>query len=164
MTRRTLVHLPIALVGALAAGLASAQAPASIDRLGWLAGCWAGERGERRFEEHWMAPRGGAMLGMGRTVRGEALAEYEHLLIREEAGVLVFTAKPSRQPQASFPAVSGGEGEIAFENPAHDFPQRVSYRRQADGGLLARIEGQQGGKARAVEFPMRRVACPAGAP
>lgn len=142
---------------------ARAQAPTPIDSLAWLAGCWAGERGERRFEEQWMAPRAGLMLGMGRTVKGDnELADYEQLQIREEQGVLIYTARPARQPQASFRVTAADADGIVFENPTHDFPQRISYRRQPDGSLLARIEGELRGQPRAVEFPMRRVACPAG--
>ena len=52
------------------------------------------------------------------------------------------------------------EGEVVFENPAHDFPQRILYR-QVAGGLAARIEGRENGKDRAEEFPYRRVPCEA---
>ena len=110
-----------------------------------------------------MAPRAGLMLGMGRTVKGNnELADYEQLQIREEQGVLIYTAKPARQPQASFRVTAADGDAVVFENPTHDFPQRISYRRQPDGSLLARIEGELRGQPRAVEFPMRRVACPAG--
>lgn len=157
--------IALAAAIALAGGAAFAQSAAAspIDSLAWLAGCWAGERGERRFEEQWMAPRGGLMLGMSRTVKGkDELADFEQLQIRDEQGVLVFTARPSRQPQVSFRVTAADADGIVFENPLHDFPQRISYRRQSDGSLLARIEGELRGQARAAEFPMRRVACPAG--
>lgn len=148
---------------AFAAATAAAQGSTPIDSLAWLAGCWAGERGELRFEEQWMAPRAGLMLGMGRTVKGNnELADYEQLQIREEQGVLIYTAKPGRQPQASFRVTAADGDAVVFENPTHDFPQRISYRRQPDGSLLARIEGELRGQPRASEFPMRRVACPAG--
>ncbi|MGH8854313.1 MAG: hypothetical protein ACREWI_08545 [Telluria sp.] len=45
-----------------------------------------------------------------------------------------------------------------FENPAHDFPQRIIYRRVGDTGLHARIEG----KGKGIDFPMRRTACGGG--
>jgi hypothetical protein len=51
---------------------------------------------------------------------------------------------------------------VIFENQAHDYPQRVGYKREGDS-LLAWIDGTAGGKSRRVDFPYRRVAC-AGAP
>jgi len=65
----------------LAASTATAQ-QLSVDRVAWLQGCWRSTRGEATVEEQWMAPRGGTMLGMGRTVRGGTLVEYELVLIK----------------------------------------------------------------------------------
>lgn len=48
-----------------------------------------------------------------------------------------------------------------FENPAHDFPQRVSYRLAPGGRLLARIEGTHYGVTRGIDFPMQWVGCDA---
>ncbi|MET0208846.1 MAG: DUF6265 family protein [Burkholderiaceae bacterium] len=149
--------------------LSSSVDAAPIDAFAWLAGCWAGERaaareGEppRRFEEHWMAPRAGVMSGMSRTTRGETLAEFEFMRIHDEAGTLVFLAQPRGAAPTPFKAVKLDADGATFENPAHDFPQRVIYRRAADGSLAARIEGELQGKPRGVDFQMRRVACPGG--
>jgi hypothetical protein len=145
--------------------LAAASAPgeetkgSTIDKLAWLAGCWERTSGERRIDEQWMKPGGGTMFGMGRTVVGGKTSEFEQMQIREEAGHLVYTAKPSGQEEASFRSIELTDSSVLFENQAHDFPQRVIYRRLEDGTLLARIEGEQNGKARGVDFPMQRVAC-----
>ncbi len=50
--------------------------PLTIDKVGWLQGCWQLSSGQRVVEEQWMAPRAKSMLGMGRTVRGDTLVEY----------------------------------------------------------------------------------------
>ncbi|MGA0610138.1 DUF6265 family protein [Caldimonas sp. KR1-144] len=143
---------------------AAADAPGRVQQLGWLAGCWQlerrTERGPRIVDEQWMAPSGGALLGSSRTVSAGVLVDFEHMLIREEGGGLVFTARPARQPEASFRAIEIADGAVVFENREHDFPQRVIYRRGADGRLDARIEGVLGGQPRAIDFPYRRVACP----
>jgi hypothetical protein len=45
-----------------------------------------------------------------------------------------------------------------FENPQHDFPTKIVYGLQADGSLLAAIEGPgRDGKPRRVEYPYKRV-------
>jgi Domain of unknown function (DUF6265) len=133
---------------------------ATIADLHWLAGCWAGGGGDRRVEEQWMAPAGGTMLGMSRTVAGGKTRAWEFMRIEEGEGKLVFIARPSGQEGASFPSVAGGDGRVVFENPGHDFPQRVIYQRGADGGLLGRIEGESDGKPLSVDFPMDLAPCP----
>jgi hypothetical protein len=147
--------------------LLGAGAPAerpTVEALAWLAGCWAAEGGEAGSGESWTAPAGGTMLGVSRTVRGGSTRAHEFLLIRETAaGGLEYVARPSDQSPASFGLVRLGDREAVFENPQHDFPQRIVYRLDAQGVLRARIEGTTGGEARAVDFPMRRVACEAPA-
>lgn len=134
--------------------------PADLQRLSWLAGCWAQGAGEPGSVEHWLPPAGGLMLGLSRIVRQGRTVEYEFLRIQLDAeGRAVYTARPSTQPEASFTASSLDDAEVVFENPAHDFPQRISYRRQGADALLARIEGQLKGVARQRDFPMRRVSC-----
>jgi hypothetical protein len=135
-----------------------AQAP-DVSVLSWMAGCWRQESPSRTVDEVWMAPAGDGMLGMSRTVARGRIVEHEFLQIRVRDGALVLVAQPSGQPEASFTAKEVGPRAVAFENPAHDFPQRIIYRLQADGGLVGRIEGEENGKARGVDFPMRRVAC-----
>ena len=106
-----------------------------------------------------MAPRGGTMLGMGRTVRGGKTTEYELVLIKEQGGRLAYEAHPSGQPSTAFLSIDTPDGSIVFENREHDFPQRVGYRRDGTDSLQAWIEGQVNGKARRVDFAYRRAQC-----
>jgi hypothetical protein len=139
-----------------------ALAPAQdASALSWLAGCWRGDSSSRIVDEIWMAPSGDGMLGMGRTVAGGRIVDHEFMQIRVQDGRLVFIAKPARQAEATFTASTAGPKEVVFENPDHDFPQRVIYRLRDDGSLLARIEGTENGQPRGVDFPMRRTTCPA---
>ena len=155
----------VALVFASAIGTPSVAAadadPAAA--LAWLAGCWASEGGEPGSGEQWMSPAGGTLLGVSRTVAKGRTIAHEFMQIREvEPGRLAFIANPSGQAQATFPVKSVGERAVVFENPAHDFPQRVMYRLDGAGLLRARIEGVIAGKPRTEDFPMRRVRCENG--
>ncbi len=100
------------------------------------------------------------MLGISRTVADGKTVEFEFMQIREETnGEILFIAKPSGQPEATFKLIKGSAREVIFENPQHDFPQRVIYRLQDDGSLLGRIEGVSKGKEKSVDFPMNRARC-----
>jgi hypothetical protein len=131
-----------------------------VQRLSWLSGCWQQSGRGRTVEEQWMSPRGGTMIGMGRTVRGDtALVEFEHLQILARNGRAVYHAEPSGQKPADFEAASVSDTLVVFENPAHDFPQRVIYRRRGADSLVARVEGKQNGQTRGFDFLYARTAC-----
>ncbi len=147
--------LTIAL--AILRALPAPQAPpADPGQLAWLAGCWSQSRPNGLVEEHWMAPSGGSMLGMSRTVANGKTVEYEFLRIAGVNGRLAYIARPSGQAEATFPLKSLEAGVVVFEDLAHDFPQRIIYRRQDDGSMTARIEGTMNGQARGRDFPYRR--------
>jgi len=100
------------------------------------------------------------MLGMSRTVKTGKAIEFEFLRIVEDQGQVLFIAKPSGQPEATFKLVKSSPQELIFENPAHDFPQRIIYKFSGKNVLAARIEGTNNGKPLAFDYPMKRVSCP----
>lgn len=98
------------------------------------------------------------MLSTARTIKNGKTVGWEFVVIREVEGKLAYVAKPHNQAEATFPAVKLEDGEVVFENPSHDFPQRIIYRRNGDG-VDARIEGMAKGKLKGIDYPLRRAAC-----
>ena len=146
----------------LLAASAHAQAPAAkptLQDFAWLAGHWRIEQADRQVDEQWMAPAGGLRMGMARNIQGGKVHEYEFTLLRQEPnGDIHYVASPSKQTETSFKLTSLRDGVAVFENPQHDFPQKIIYARQADNSLLAAIEGPgRDGKPRRVEYPFERV-------
>lgn len=137
----------------LAAGLAfllmgQAQPPARIADLGWLSGHWETSDANGRWtEENWSDPRGGVMLGMSRTLSGDRLREFEFLRIQaSEDGVPAYLAQPGGQPPVAFRLTAHDATSATFDNPQHDFPQRIVYRRTGDT-MVATISALDGSHA-----------------
>ncbi|MES2258803.1 MAG: DUF6265 family protein [Pseudomonadota bacterium] len=145
-------------LGLLAAIPAQAAEPAA--QLGWLAGCWAATDAEAGSGEQWSSLAGGTLLGAGRTVKNGKTVGWEFVVIREvEPGQLAYIAKPHNQPEATFRLLRHTDTEFVFEDLAHDFPQRIIYRRDGERGLYARIEGMSKGKLKGIDYPMQRTSC-----
>ena len=130
-----------------------------IAALAWLAGCWELRSGARIVEEQWTSPRGGLMLGASRAVRNDSLIEFEQVRIEQRGTDLFYVASPSRQATAEFKATSADASSVVFENPAHDFPKKIFYRRQGADSLVAGIEGPRAGATRTINYPYKRVRC-----
>lgn len=140
--------------------LQATAAEATVDQLGWLAGCWQGVGAEPGSREQWMAPAGGTMLGMSRTVRGGKTVTHEFMRIGATAqGRTAFFAQPAARAPATFEAIKSSATEVVFENLRDDFPQRVIYRLASPTQLNASIEGLRAGVNRSIEYPMDRVSC-----
>jgi hypothetical protein len=144
----------------LALGVGAAGAQSAIDRAAWLAGCWEARAPNRVIVEMWMPPMGGLMVGASRTVVGAAAREFEHLRLRARGDTLVYTALPSGQAETDFRATRASADSLVFENQAHDFPQRIIYRRRGADSVVARVEGPGPNQTtRGFNVAMRRVDC-----
>jgi hypothetical protein len=132
----------------------------TLNSLSWLAGCWEGSARGRHIDEQWMKPAGGLMLGTARTIVLGKPAEFEFTQIRQDKdGSIYYVAKPSGQAEASFKLVKLENKEVVFENPEHDFPQRIIYRLEANGSLFARVEATVNGQVKAIDYLYHRSKC-----
>lgn len=113
-----------------------------LGSVAWLAGVHRMNDGDAVIEEHWTHPGGSVMFGINRTMKGEALAAYEILRIEARPDSIVYVAQPGgRVPGTEFTLVPQGDPDtFSFENPEHDFPQRIIYRRVDETHLHIRVE------------------------
>src|SRR5262249_51802562 len=65
----------------------------NIAQLAWLAGCWEGQTGPVRIEEHWSKPAGGAMLGLSRNIKDGKVIFSEFMRINQDNGKIVYTPR-----------------------------------------------------------------------
>jgi hypothetical protein len=99
------------------------------------------------------------MLGVSRTVKKGDTVAFEFLRIEARADGIYYVAQPGGRPPVDFKLSSDNASELVFLNPGHaDHLKRIIYRRQGDGGLEARVEGEDEGRAFAVDYPYRRSA------
>jgi hypothetical protein len=162
MTLQTL--RPWALAGLIATWASTALAqPTPLDRLAWLAGCWRSEAADPLVAENWLAPAGGSMVGMTRTVRQRANVAQAFMQIREIAGGgLVFVNQANGKGEAVYTLVQATDAAVSFENEGLDFPQRVSYRLDEAGRLHVRLQGPP--SAAGSEAVLARASCDAQPP
>ena len=132
------------------------QTPTLAD-ISWISGDWQTEPGgKRQIDEHWTTVAGASMLGMSRTVAGDKTVEFEYLRIEQRADGIYYVAHPkARCPGTDFKLTRASATEAVFENPQHDFPKRIIYRKSGDDSLTASIDGGEG--TRAMSFPYKRI-------
>lgn len=132
--------------------------PSAVAELpGWLAGHWCA-KDQGGAEEHWLPPAGGLMLAVNRTVQPGRRTAFEFLRIELIDQVPTYIAMPQGKPGTAFARTAGGSDWIRFENPSHDFPQLIEYRRVGKQ-LRAEIAGPgEGGQEMRMAFEFARCA------
>ncbi|HMO77454.1 MAG TPA: DUF6265 family protein [Sphingopyxis sp.] len=134
--------------------VAAGEPAATVDDLSWMAGDWVSEADGRWTEESWTEPRGGVMLGHSRSGSGERLREFEFLRLQAGAdGVPAYIAQPGGRAPVVFRLTAQGGGSATFDNPDHDYPQRIAYARDGETmtATISLIDG-----SRAMRWTFRR--------
>lgn len=157
----------LAVLGSLlivSAVLAADEAPPKIAQLAWLTGKWVTIRPVKKkgatpvkIQEEWHPALDKTMMSLGSTTRGDTILDSELVVIREAGKHLMYEAHPKGQASALFHSTEVTDSTVVFENPSHDFPQRIGYQRFGADSLLAWIEGREKGQFRRIQFPYHRV-------
>jgi hypothetical protein len=123
----------------------------TLKDLAWLTGSRS-MQGSVLIEERWTDPASNMMLGVSRTIRGDKVVEFEFLRIEARADGLYYVAQPGGRPPTDFKLTRWDGTEAVFENPQHDFPKRILYRRLPDNVVVARVDGGAGTKGQEFTF------------
>jgi len=125
----------------------------------FLTGCWAEETPGAGLREYYAPPASNMMTGLSRFLRGGRVVDWEFHRIDAGPSGPTLTPHPRGVASVTFSPVAMTGNRIVWENADHDFPQRIIYERIGPDGLMVRIEGGEGEKARAVTWHMRRASC-----
>ncbi len=134
-----------------------AVAETRADDLHWLSGVWE-SCCEPWIEEHWSDPRGGMLTGYSRWGMYAMADGFEFFRVAKgDDGVLVLYAQPAGKAAVPFRLTEAAGTSATFDNPAHDYPQRIRYERVGDSltATLSKLDGSE----REV-FTFRRVSAP----
>lgn len=164
--RRVLVRVfllaCVALAGACAAA-AQQGAPPNIAP-DWMSGYWLSCAGGEEVAENWFGAGAGVLLGTNLTRSSRTSFEFLRIASNAQGGLSYYSMPNGRSPATEFAMVSNDGRRAVFENPAHDFPQRIIYARDGDV-LTARIEGPVNGRIEGIDWRFQRAApdtrCPA---
>ncbi len=141
----------ITLIGMGISGLVSAQ---KVD-FSWMVGSWKIETKDGMISESWQQVNDSTFIGESVFIvsSGERIPQ-ESLELSLRKGEWAYTSKVNDQNNGqpvTFKLIFIGRQEFISENPQHDFPQRISYRK-IGSQVFASIEGTSKGKYKKMNF------------
>lgn len=130
-----------------------------------LMGAWTDSVSEpgALVHEIWSRTDDAFHAGTGFVMVGQDTVFIEHLsLAYDSTGTPSYDVRVPSQSEGGmvrFPLTACIGDSMVFENPAHDFPQRIVYALQADGDWIARVSGMgKDGTPRGFSYRFKRVA------
>lgn len=133
--------------------------PASaLERMSWLAGDWSGDAWGGRFHAFYTTPEGGRLLSYSRLEQDGHDTYYEFEVFERRAEGVHLQPFPGGQRADGFELASYDEQgqEAVFENPAKDWPTRISYQRAAADRLVITLSDPHGTSDKVERFDLQR--------
>lgn len=131
-----------------------------MEKAKWLIGEWGSVMPEGSTTETWEAQNDSVYVGRTYFVAGKDTLFSESISIEQRGKDLFYIPVVKGQnggKPVEFKLTSSTEKRLVFENPTHDFPQKITYTRQSTDSLVAEISGTDKGKAAAERFVMGRM-------
>lgn len=162
ITKASGKHLVIALLCTMLTGYGFAQQLSQtqlIKQADWLIGSWSNQTPGALFMEVWTKQNDSTYLGSSYTLANQDTVSAEKVRLEQRNGHLYYIPTVKKQNNGMpvpFALTTATGGYLSFENPQHDFPQKITYQLISKDSLVAEISGISKGKARAISFPMKR--------
>ena len=126
----------------------------------WLLGTWENKTAEGNLSETWEKVNDSTYLGQTYFIKGKDTIHFETIQLQQKGEELTYKANVQGQNEdkpVPFKLTKTTEKELVFENPKHDYPQKISYKSVSKDSLIAEISGIQLGKPSSEKYVMTKI-------
>lgn len=130
-----------------------------LSKLNWMLGNWSGIMEESIVTERWVKINDTLFSGESLFIKGSDTLSRETISLSMQNSAIFYIPLVEGQNDNKpvyFKLTFSDNTNAVFENPGHDFPQKITYKLINGDSLIATISGLQEGKDRSISFPMRR--------
>jgi hypothetical protein len=132
-----------------------------LSKANWLIGNWENELEGGTMTESWEKANDSTFKGASYFMKNKMkdTIHLESVELTERNGLVSYN--PTVQGQNNdlpvvFKLTSATAKQLVFENPAHDYPQKITYTQITADSLVAEISGMQQGKPASEKYPMKK--------
>ena len=120
-----------------------------IKKADWLIGNWENTSPEGVLSENWQKLNDSTFSASSYFIKEKDTLHLETIILAQLGETLTYKATVKGQNNdkpVSFPSTSETDQKLVFENPKHDYPQKITYTKGANNTLTAEISGNLNGK------------------
>lgn len=131
-----------------------------LEKMNWLIGNWENKMDEGLLTETWIKENDSTFSGTTYfIINKKDTVHSETIILKQIKDELIYspTVKGQNNDEpVDFKLSSENENTFAFENPKHDYPQKIVYKKVNENSLVATISGIQQGKQSTESYPMKK--------
>lgn len=120
------------------------EKPQTVGLFSWLNGSWAMNSDDGIVTEKWKNIGDSLMEGSSDFIKGDSVIPFETIRLFKRGIDFYYEAKAAGQNDeqpVEFKLSSFSDSGFVAENPQHDFPKRITYRRVNKDSIHAFVDG-----------------------
>lgn len=125
----------------------------------WIIGNWENTSPDGVLTESWQKLNDSTFSATSYFIKGKDTLHFESIILAQLGETLTYKATVKGQNDdkpVSFPSTAESDKQLVFENPKHDYPQKITYTKGANNTLTAEISGKLEGKLTTERFIMTK--------
>lgn len=125
----------------------------------WLLGKWENKSANGNLSETWIKVNDSIYDGESYFIKGKDTLHFEKIQMKQKGEDLYYIATVKGQNNdkpISFIHNDTIEKQLVFENPKHDYPQKISYSQNTKDSIIIQISGIQQGKPSLERFSLKK--------
>ncbi|MDD2821923.1 MAG: DUF6265 family protein [Flavobacterium sp.] len=126
----------------------------------WLLGKWQSKSTDGYLQETWKKVNDSTFQATSYYIKEEDTLHFETITLQQKGEELTYSAAVKGQNDdkpVAFKLTTATEKQLVFENPKHDYPQKISYTQTTPNNLVAKISGIQQAKPTSEQFSMKKI-------
>ena len=130
-----------------------------LEKVKYLIGNWENLTPDANFKEIWKKENDSTFTAMSYITVKKDTVFYENIVLIQKNDSLFYNVSvkgENKDKAISFYLTSDTNNALVFENPKHDFPTKIVYKKVANDSLVATIYGTKDGKKIEESYPMKR--------
>ena len=130
-----------------------------LEKLDWLIGTWEQKLPDGILIESWTKENDSTFLGKNLFINEKDTIHAESIVLTQKNDKLLYISTVNGQNNdepTTFTLTLDADNTVSFENQAHDYPQKITYRKVSSNRLIATISGLQQGKTSQESYSMAK--------
>ncbi|GLB52480.1 hypothetical protein NBRC110019_15200 [Neptunitalea chrysea] len=158
---KTIRYFVYTLVGLLLIISCAKATPSLLNKVTWLKGTWKYNYFERPVFEEWNHTSDTLFTGKSYMINEQedtlVLESVQLIEKNDRLNCIIIVPTQNNNLPITFVSTTITDTSVIFENPKHDFPQVIAYKKLSADSLQATISGIANNEKREIEFSMKRV-------
>ncbi|RTZ06650.1 hypothetical protein EKM05_12020 [Flavobacterium sp. GSP27] len=126
----------------------------------WILGNWENKSVDGNLSETWKKVNDSTFEAQSYFIKEKDTLHFESIILQQKGEELTYSTMVKGQNEekaVAFKLTTTTEKQLVFENPKHDYPQKIIYSEINPDSMVTKISGIQQGKPSSEQYSMKKI-------